>query len=148
MENITSSPARKINLSSSNNLFFIVLIVSAVLGVLAGYLLANSAGNTLGSSKVGSIVPGSKPATAQADKNTFRDFAEGKVSKKPEVKGKQDQYGEGTHLLIREGASPVALTSSVVDLSQYEGKQVKVYGETQKALKEGWLMDVGLVEVK
>ena len=26
------------------------------------------------------------------------------------------------------------------------GKKVKVYGETQKAIKEGWLMDVGRVE--
>ena len=25
-------------------------------------------------------------------------------------------------------------------------KKVKVYGETQKAIKEGWLMDVGKVE--
>jgi len=40
------------------------------------------------------------------------------------------------------------LTSSVVDLSQYEGKKVKVLGETQKAIKEGWLMDVGKVEVQ
>ncbi len=49
-------------------------------------------------------------------------------------------------MLVRDGAVPVALTSSVVDLSQYEGKKVKVYGETQKAIKEGWLMDVGKVE--
>ena len=40
----------------------------------------------------------------------------------------------------------MALTSSVVDLTKYEGKKVKVFGETQKALKEGWLMDVGKVE--
>jgi len=59
---------------------------------------------------------------------------------------KSGEYSEGTHTLIREGAVPVALTSSVVDLSIYEGKKVKVFGETQKALKEGWLMDIGKVE--
>ena len=48
--------------------------------------------------------------------------------------------------MVREDAVPVALTSSVVDLSKYEGKKIKVHGETQKALKEGWLMDVGKVD--
>ena len=74
---------------------------------------------------------------------TFKDVAEGTLQK-----GGID--GEGTHKLIRPGgdSQTVYLTSSVVDLSQYEGKKVKVFGETQKALKEGWLMDVGKVEVE
>ena len=76
---------------------------------------------------------------------TFRDFAEGVVKARPQPID-PSEYVEGTHILKREGEVPVALTSSVVDLSRYEGKKVKVFGETQKALKEGWLMDVGRVE--
>jgi len=141
-------PTRRISHSSaSNKLFLIVLLLSAVLGIAAGYLLANRGSSALGNSQLAQTVA-PKPDTPQADKSTFRDFAEGKLVKKPAPSGKNPTYTEGTHLLIREGATPVALTSSVVDLSKYEGKNVKVYGETQKALKEGWLMDVGLVEEK
>lgn len=122
-------------------LFGIVLALALVLGIVTGYLLASS------SKKIGSQISLTQPPKVpQQDVKTFRDFAEGKISKKPEPKN--GLYSEGTHLLIRDGAVPVALTSSVVDLSQYEGKKVKVYGETQKAIKEGWLMDVGRIEEK
>lgn len=122
-------------------LFGIVLALALTLGILTGYLLAST------NKKIGSQIPLTQPPKlAQQDVKTFRDFAEGKISKKPEPKN--GAYSEGTHLLIRDGAVPVALTSSVVDLSQYEGKKVKVYGETQKAIREGWLMDVGRVEEK
>lgn len=57
--------------------------------------------------------------------------------------------GEGTHRLLRPGgpAQTVYLTSSVTDLSKLEGMEVKVWGETFKGQKAGWLMDVGRVEV-
>jgi len=87
------------------------------------------------------------PDNAAQDNRTFRDFAEGMIEERPESKD-PSEYVEGTHILVRDGAVPVALTSSVVDLSEYEGKKVKVFGETQKAIKEGWLMDVGKVETK
>lgn len=121
----------------------IILAIAIIAGIGTGYALAStqsSMGNNLIS------LPNEAPKTAQQDTRTFRDFAEGKISKKPESKS-SEAYSEGTHLLIRDGAVPVALTSSVVDLSEYENKKVKVYGETQKAVKEGWLMDVGKVEI-
>ena len=57
--------------------------------------------------------------------------------------------GEGTHKLIRPGgdSQTVYLTSSVLDLNQFVGKKVKVWGQTFSAKKAGWLMDVGRVEV-
>lgn len=116
-----------------------VVIAALVLGTLTGYILSTKNNN----SQVSSLVVG-KAKTAQQDSRTFKDFAEGTLKAKPQPSS--GEYTEGTHLLVREGAVPVALTSSVVDLSRYEGKKVKVYGETQKALKEGWLMDVGKVE--
>lgn len=117
-----------------------VVIAAIVLGTLTGYILSTKKSDTKVSSPVAA-----KPQTAQADTRTFKDFAEGTLKAKPQPSGLLE-YVEGTHTLIRTGAVPVALTSSVVDLSKYEGKKVKVFGETQKALKEGWLMDVGRVE--
>lgn len=117
-----------------------VIVISLIAGSATGYLMANKSG----SKSLESTSPDA-PKVASQDSKTFRDFAEGTIKAKPEPKD-ATQYTEGTHMLEREGAVPVALTSSVVDLSIYEGKKVKVYGETQKALKEGWLMDVGKVE--
>lgn len=113
-----------------------VLIISLVLGVLTGYIISGK----------NSVIPtAGQPKNPQQDTRTFRDFAEGTLTARPQPKD-PSEYVEGTHLLQREGEVPVALTSSVVDLSQYEGKKVKVYGETQKAIEEGWLMDIGRVE--
>lgn len=130
------------NPKSYTRVFMIVLVVSLLTGVGTGYILSSN------SSKSGGVTPivgkGEAPKSASQDNRTFRDFAQGKIAKK-EIK-RNDNYSEGTHVLIRDNAVPVTLTSSVVDLSAYEGKKVKVYGETQKAIEEGWLMDVGRIE--
>lgn len=142
-ETIKENSITKSLVSTDNpkKLLLIVVLVSIGLGVLTGYILSTkskggltSAGLTLTTAK-----------NAQSDNRTFRDFAEGTVKVRPQPSD-PSEYVEGTHFLERQGSVPVALTSSVVDLSKYEGKKVKVYGETQKALKEGWLMDVGKVE--
>lgn len=146
MKEIISSPLKTIPAFNLNRLFVGIILASVVLGLTSGYILAKS-----GKSSQGSItspsVSNQTPKTAAQDNRTFRDFAQGTLVKRPAPKN-PDEYVEGTHMLIRDGAVPVALTSSVVDLSQYEGKKVKVFGETQKAIKEGWLMDVGKVEVQ
>lgn len=117
-----------------------VVIAALVLGTLTGYILSTKNNG----SNVSSLVAGNAKS-AQQDTRTFKDFAEGTLKARPQPKD-PSEYVEGTHILAREGAVPVALTSSVVDLSQFEGKKVKVFGETQKAFKEGWLMDVGKIE--
>lgn len=128
---------------SFTQLLIYVVVVTLLTGVGTGYILASSGGKSeTASSVVGTKEP---PKNAQQDTRTFRDFAEGKITKKPASKD-NDTYTEGTHILVRDKGVPVTLTSSVVDLNQYEGKKVKVYGETQKALESGWLMDVGRVE--
>lgn len=116
-----------------------VVVISVILGLGTGYIMANKSGAT----RISLI--DSKPKAASQDNRTFRDFAEGTIKLKPQPSD-PNQYSEGTHYLQKAGVDPVALTSSVVDLSQYEGKKVKVFGETQKAVKEGWLMDVGKIE--
>ncbi len=122
-----------------NRIFVAVLGLAIVLGAITGYSMVGKSGN-------GSIkLPTESPKSAIQDTRTFRDFAEGTLRARPAPKNPGD-YVEGSHLLVRDGVDPVALTSSVVDLSRYEGKKVKVYGETQKALKEGWFLAVGRVE--
>lgn len=142
-ENSKLSFVKRFKFSSSPNKIFIgILVFALVAGLGTGYILASS-----GSSKDAPIVINTKPKTASQDNKTFRDFAEGTIMKKPEPK-KGEVYTEGTHLLKRDNAVPVALTSSVVNLDDFVNKKVKVFGETQKALREGWLMDVGKVEEK
>ena len=126
--------------SNLHKILLLALVVSIVAGVATGRSLAQKSGSAPQTTPTND-----KPAAnAEQDTKTFRDFAEGVV--KPISTPKEGEYTEGTHILEREGAYPVTLTSSVVDLSKYEGKKIKVYGETQKALKASWLMDVGKVE--
>jgi Rieske Fe-S protein len=87
-----------------------------------------------------------KPPEPEQDVKTFRDQAEGVIEKNEGT----NQYGQGTHKLARSGgqSQTAYLVSSVVDLDQYLGKNVVVYGETFSSTQVGWLMDVGKVETK
>ena len=57
--------------------------------------------------------------------------------------------GEGTFHLVREGgvSKSVYLTSSVVDLGNFVGKKVEIWGQTLASKKVGWLMDVAKIKV-
>ncbi len=131
-----------LNPDSPVKLLLGVVAVAVILGTITGYIVANKNVGLQSPGTSGNTTANAKDPTQ--DSRTFKDFAEGVIKTKPQPKN--GDYAEGTHTLQRDGAVPVALTSSVVDLSKYEGKKVKVYGETQKALQEGWLMDVGKVE--
>lgn len=76
------------------------------------------------------------------DAKTFRDNATGTL----EDGGLEE---DGTHHLVRDGgpSQTVYMTSSVVDLDQFIGKKVEVWGETIDGKKAGWLMDVGKIKV-
>lgn len=118
-----------------------VLLLMLVLGAGAGYLLAANFGSyssTAGSTKKADV----KKAVGVFDKKRFPDKAEGKLRE-----GGID--GEGNFHLERPGGESqnVYLTSSIVDLSAFIGKKVRVWGETFQGEKAGWLMDVGYVEV-
>lgn len=120
----------------------LVLIVSC-LGVGAGYLLSkNSSTSTSAALAPGTGMVNTKTEVGSNDTRTFRDTATGVI----EAGGLS---GEGTHKLVRDGgpSQTVYLISSVVDLSTFVGKKVEVWGETQKATKVSWLMDVGRVKL-
>ena len=123
----------------------VVLLLIAVLGVGSGYLLSkkgNLAGGVSLKEKVGSLSISKGKIVGSNDTKTFKDIAEGVLKT-----GGID--GEGQFHLQRTGGESqnVYLISSIVDLSQFEGKKVNVWGETHKAQHAGWLMDVGRLEV-
>ncbi len=124
----------------------IVLVVVLLLGIGTGYYLGQS-GKSLGGKNITNTVVNKediKKGTIEgtSDTSTFKDTAEGTLKE-----GGID--GEGAFHLERPGGESqnVYLTSSIVDLSKYIDKKIKVWGETQKAQKAGWLMDVGKIEV-
>lgn len=125
--------------------YVLIFTVVILLGVGTGYLLANRPGSQ--STEKASGTPTYSVTTGKTfgveDTKDFSDTAEGLL----ETGGIE---GEGAFHLVRPGGDDqnVYLTSSVVDLSQFVGKDIKVWGKTQAAQHAGWLMDVGKVQVK
>jgi len=119
--------------------FFLFVAIAVLLGTALGFGLIKitKKGKT---SNVSSVK--AEKTVGIADKKTFKDQAEGILKE-----GGID--GEGSFHLERPGGESqnVYLTSTTVDLSQYIGKKVRVWGETFAAEKAGWLMDVGLLEI-
>ena len=125
---------------------FIVLAV--VLGVSTGALLKNfkkSGSGSMGGVDApveGSIIKAGEVFGAK-DKSSFPDEAVG-------ILEEGGINGEGTHKLLRPGgiSQTAYLTSSVLDLDEFVGFKITVWGETFSAQKAGWLMDVGRVKVE
>lgn len=139
-----------LNQQMEKNSFFsmkliIFLLIIILIGIGGGYLLAQN-GMKVGSVDMtrlqGSSSVGKGVVEGSSDTKVFKDSAEGVLEK-----GGID--GEGQYHLVRPGGESqnVYLTSSVIDLSKFTGKKIKVWGETHTAKKAGWLMDVGRVEV-
>lgn len=131
------------------NSVLITIVVAVLLGVGTGFILNQRIPSD--SLPGGSETPVSQVATGEvkagdtfgaADPASFVDTATGYL-----IIGGID--GEGSHSLLREGgeSQTVHLTSSVTDLDKFEGMEVKVWGETFRGQKAGWLMDVGRIEV-
>jgi len=120
------------------------VVVALVLGVLTGFYLAGksktSTPTQAGVVSQEKIVKGSEFGSNDLAK--FKDTAIGTLEK-------NGLDGEGTHRLIREGgpSQTVYLTSSVLDLDQFVGRKIQVWGETFQAQKAGWFMDVGRIKV-
>ncbi len=144
-----NSPRKK-NSSSSGIMkkqLILTVIIVVILGIGTGYIAANVAGSSnkgpLSVNNSGSGGSMGKGFTAGVnDTKAFPDTAEGVLQA-----GGID--GEGAYHLVRPGGDSqnVYMTSSAVDLSQFMGKKVKVWGQTQAAQKAGWLMDVGKIQI-
>lgn len=123
----------------------IAIFIGVILvGIATGYGVSRIGGSAAvptttsngGSAVSAGVVYGSN------DTATFKDIAQGVLQA-----GGID--GEGQYHLVRPGGDSqnVYLTSSLVDLSQFTGRTIKVWGQTQAAQHAGWLMDVGRVQL-
>lgn len=122
-----------------------IFLAVIILGIISGYILSQrtvvSSSKNSNTSSQDAVQKGT--LYGSNDTATFKDIAEGVVKE-----GGID--GEGQFHLVRPGGDSqnVYLTSSLVDLSKFIDRKVKVWGSTQAAKKAGWLMDVGRVEVE
>lgn len=141
----SGSDMKKRSLTST----IITVVVTVFLGVATGYILNQRL--PVGMLPGSSATPVAQVATGEvkagdvfgsANVESFKDSAAGLL-----IIGGLD--GEGSHSLLREGgeSQTVYLTSSVTDLNKFENMEVKVWGETFRGQKAGWLMDVGRIEV-
>ena len=123
-------------------LLLIIVLIGA--GIFTGLMLSSvnkskaSQGNVLSEENLA-------PEIKENFSQTFKDEAEGIVEKNDDF----EKYAQGPWKLIRTGgeSQTAYLTSSVMDLDEFIGKKVKVYGETFGSDQVSWLMDVGKVEV-
>ncbi|MCL5675850.1 MAG: hypothetical protein M1120_01855 [Patescibacteria group bacterium] len=122
---------------------------AVILGVLSGFLIFSQTSGkslaTVAGNVAGNVATSETKTVGSKDTKTFRDCTSGQL----EVNDDK-VTDEGTHMLVRPGgvSQTVYLTSSVLDLNQFTGKQAEVCGETYKGQKAGWLMDVGRVTLK
>lgn len=121
-------------------IFGLIVVLILGTGVLTGWALSRR--SVTGPLQ---LAPGAEQKGSEvgsSDVKTFKDTAIGVIEG-----GGLD--GEGTHKLIREGgpSQTAYLTSSIIDLDQFAGKKVQVWGETFKGQKAAWLMDVGRVKI-
>jgi hypothetical protein len=135
----------------------ILSVIAVFLGIGGGYLFFRGSNQSAASSTTadGTVVETVTATVASSpdavkkgdvfgspDASSFKDSAQGYLAA-----GATD--GEGSHVLLRAGgkSQTVDLTSSVTDLDMFIGMNVKIWGETFKGQKAGWLMDVGRIEV-
>jgi len=120
-----------------------IYILLIALGVGTGYFLTKGSSDVTAPGQTAVKTVGGKTVYGSDDTKTFSDTAVGVIED-----GGID--GEGTHSLIREGgpSQTACLVSSVMDLSEFIGKQVKVWGNTNTAQKCPWFMDVGRIELQ
>jgi hypothetical protein len=129
--------------------FIMICVVASIAGVLTGFGANKLKSKTASNKDVELNAVAEDPNKISIgdifgvqDESTFTDNTQGYVEK-------GGVNGEGSHRLLREGGTDktVALTSSVTDLDQFVGMEIKIWGETNKAQQSGWFMDVGRVEV-
>ena len=120
-----------------------ICALTVILGGLGGLIMAKKSSSIINTNVQKGTAVQTDKAAGVLDKKTFKDNAEGILKE-----GGVD--GEGNFHLERPGGTSqnAYLTSSTVDLSKYVGKKVKVWGQTFQGQKAGWLMDVGLIEIK
>lgn len=128
-----------------NKIVIVILAVLVLLGIGTGYILSKKLNTSVTTNTNGNTVTvkDGKTSVGMSDTSTFKDSATGTIEE-------GGSNGEGTHKVIRDGgpSQTVYIISSVVDLDQFIGKKVTVWGQTMAAKKVPWLMDVGRVDLE
>lgn len=127
---------------SNRNITVVLIILVVCLGVFTGYQLSRRGSKVLTSGEISKEQMVKGKEFGAKDTSSFKDTAIG-------VLEKNGLESEGTHRLIREGgpSQTVFVLSSVLDLDQFIGQKIQVWGETNKAQKAGWLMDIGKIKI-
>ncbi len=144
--NDTTNETQKVS-SFSTRAMAGVIAAALALGILSGFIYNKFTGGSVAVStdskgSAGDVAEGGQSAGIK-DSKTFKDKAEGVLR----VGGFE---GEGSYHIEQKPKQPdqnAYLTSTTVDLSQFVGKKIRVWGQTFEAEKAGWLMDVGYIEV-
>lgn len=123
---------------------FLVVTLPIALGIITGVLVGGESYFTRVTYKDVSgklVVLASGQEVGVNDKKSTRDNAIGLLVK-------SDDSIKGTHKLMRGAdALTVYLTSSTMDLGQFAGRGVQVWGETFQRKGIGWFMDVTKLKV-
>ena len=127
-----------------------IILAIIIAGGVTGYFLVNRGqGSMMVATQSKQLTGGAETVQTSTevgikDEKAFKDTSQGKI-----VINDNKDITEGSHKLLRPGgASQTAyLTSSVLDLNQFLGKCVQIWGETFAGQKAGWLMDVGRIKI-
>lgn len=122
---------------------FLAMAGLVIAGLASGFVLSRLAPSSSSSSIFATpAMVNTSTEVGSTDTKTFGDTATGTLQS-------GGLKGEGTHNLVRDGgpSQTVYIVSSVVDLDQYVGKKVQIWGQTLKATHVPWLMDVGRLKL-
>jgi len=142
VENVEFKTVEENKMTSSKKPKFTILVILAIIfGMSTGFVLFQRKTTESSSNKPQMIQNGNSNIVGSTASN-FDKEAEGVMQKND---GKLVK--EGTHILTRGDVSQtVYLTSSVIDLDQYVGAKVRIWGQTLNVKNAGWFMDVGKLE--
>lgn len=148
-----NSPTPVINSTTpplSKPTLIIIIILAISMGFWGSRLIPGSKNSILQNQKSLIINPETLTSRSQVEagklygnlSKAFKDTATGTIEK-------GSINGEGTHILNRPGgpSQRASLTSSVIDLDLFVGKNVEIKGETNASTKTSWLLDVGTIKI-
>lgn len=122
----------------------IIIVIIAVGGLTGFWLSSRRGGSQEVTTQSGGVAVQSDKEVGIKDTTVFKDTATGRI----EINDRQQTF-EGSHKLLRPGgiSQTAYLNSSVVDLNDFLGKCVQLWGETHSAQKAAWFMDVGRIKI-
>lgn len=125
----------------TNTLLVFAIVIA---GIASGWFLSGPSAQSTDEPVIANVTGTQEGATEAgiADTSQFDTEVEGTL----EEGGIE---GEGTHHLVRNGgpSKNVYLTSGVIDLQAFVGKNVKVWGQTLSGSNAGWLVEAGKITI-